>query len=451
MFRYTLALFVSILLSFHVPFEAQAQSDPPNVIVLFTDDQGTLDTGAYGATDLQTPAMDKLSETGVSFTQFYAASPVCSPSRAALLTGRDPNRTGLGANAPSQPGPGGLPAEEITMAEIFRDAGYATAHIGKWHLGYSSGQLPNDQGFDYSFGHMGGVIDNYSHFYYWGGPNQHDLWRNGERVYHDGEYFPDLMVQEATEFMEENREEPFFLYYAINMPHYPYQGDVEWLEYYQDQGLPYPRDLYAAFLSTMDERIGQIIRALEELGLREETLIVFQADHGHSTEARAHYGGGYAGEYRGAKFSLFEGGIRIPAMVSMPGTVPQGEWRDQMAHGTDWLPTIASFAGIELPDRRLDGKNLREVILSDASSPHEELFWKFREQWAVRKGEWKLIGNPWDTTERGDAPRGDGRFLANMRLDPTEQTDYRESHPEIEAELEQLYEEWLEGLEVESE
>lgn len=451
MIRYTLVLLVSTLFSLHTPFVVQAQSDPPNVIVIFTDDQGTLDTGAYGATDLKTPAMDKLSETGVSFTQFYAASPVCSPSRAALLTGRDPNRTGLGANAPSQPGPGGLPSEEVTMAEIFRDAGYATAHIGKWHLGYSPGQLPNDQGFDYSFGHMGGVIDNYSHFYYWGGPNQHDLWRNGDRVYHDGAYFPDLMVQEATGFMKENRDEPFFLYYAINLPHYPYQGDVEWLEYYREQGLPYPRDLYAAFLSTMDERIGQIVRAVEELGLREETLIVFQADHGHSTEERAHFGGGYAGEYRGAKFSLFEGGIRIPAIVSMPGTVPEGEWRDQMAHGTDWLPTVASFAGIQLPDRRFDGEDLREVILTDAPSPHEELFWKFREQWAVRKGEWKLIGNPWDTTERGDAPRGEGLFLANMRMDPTEQTDYRESHPEVVAGLEQLYEEWLQGLEVETE
>jgi arylsulfatase A len=427
-----------------------AQTDKPNVIIIFTDDQGTLDLNSYGATDLVTPHMDDLGKRGVSFTQFYAASPVCSPSRAGLLTGRDPNRAGMPGNAPSMEGVAGMSPYEVTIANMLQDVGYKTAHIGKWHLGYTPETMPNGQGFDYSFGHMGGVIDNYSHFFYWAGPNRHDLWRNGERIYYDGEYFPDLMVKEAEQFMRENRENPFFLYFAINLPHYPYQGDVEWLKYYQDQNVPYPRDLYNAFISTQDDRIGELMAVVDELGIREETLVIFQSDHGHSTEERAHYGGGYAGDYRGAKFSLFEGGIRVPAIVSMPGTIPEGEWRDQMAHGTDWFPTIATFTGANLPEKRLDGKDLYDVIMSDSNeSPHEVLYWKLGNQWAVMEGEWKLIGNPIDSTGEGERTALDGEdqfFLSNIRLDPTEMKNFGPAHQDIVERLKQKYKEWVNDL-----
>ena len=333
---------------------------------------------------------------------------------------------------------------------MLQSAGYKTAHIGKWHLGYTPETMPNGQGFDYSFGHMGGCIDNYSHFFYWAGPNRHDLWRNGERVYYDGEYFPDLMVKESKQFMEKNRDGPFFLYFAINLPHYPYQGDVEWLKYYQDQNIPYPRDLYNAFISTQDDRIGQLMEVVDELGLREETLVIFQSDHGHSTEERAHYGGGYAGDYRGAKFSLFEGGIRVPAIISMPGTIPEGEWRDQIAHGTDWFPTIAEFAGIDLPDRTLDGKSLHDVIMSaDEKSPHETLFWKFGNQWAIMEGDWKLIGNPIDSTGEGERTRLEGEdelFLSNLKLDPTEKKNFHSEYPEIVEKLKSEYERWMKEI-----
>ena len=427
--------------------KSYAQTDKPNVIIIFTDDQGTLDLNYYGASDLVTPHMDDLGERGVSFSQFYAASPVCSPSRAGLLTGRDPNRAGMPGNAPSVEGRSGMPSDEITIANMLQEVGYRTAHIGKWHLGYTPETMPNGQGFDYSCGHMGGVIDNYSHFFYWGGPNRHDLWRNGERVYYDGEYFPDLMVREAEQFMRENREDPFFLYFAINLPHYPYQGDEKWLKYYQDQNVPYPRDLYNAFVSTQDDRIGELMAVVDDLGIREETLVIFQSDHGHSTEERAHYGGGYAGEYRGAKFSLFEGGIRVPAIISMPGTIPEGEWRDQMAHGTDWFPTIAKFTGANLPNKKIDGKDLYDVIMSsDEMSPHEVLFWKRGSQWAVRKGDWKLIGNPRDTSERSDVSEEDGLFLANLRLDASEMENFKAAHPEIVEKLKEKYERWVKDL-----
>ncbi len=152
----------------------------------------------------------------------------------------------------------GMPAREITIAEMLRAAGYATGHVGKWHLGFSPETMPLGQGFDFSFGHMGGCIDNYSHFVYWGGPNRHDLFRDGREVQLPGRFFGDLMVEEAGGFLERNRDRPFFLYFAINEPHYPYQGDPKWLERYA--GLKHPRNLYAAFLRTMDERIGRLHR-----------------------------------------------------------------------------------------------------------------------------------------------------------------------------------------------
>lgn len=423
------------------------RTERPNVVLIFTDDQGTLDVNYYGAEDLVTPNMDELGKRGVSFSQFYAVSPVCSPSRAGLLTGRNPIRAGMPGNAPSMEGNPGMPSTEITIANMMKDAGYKTAHIGKWHLGYTPETMPNGQGFDHSFGHMGGVIDNYSHFFYWAGPNRHDLWRNGERVYYDGEYFPDLMVKEAKQFITESQNDPFFLYFAINLPHYPYQGDEKWLKYYQKKGVSYPRDLYAAFISTQDERIGQLLAVLDDLDLRKNTIVIFQSDHGHSTEERAHFGGGYAGDYRGAKFSLYEGGIRVPAIISMPGTIPEGEWRDQLAHGTDWFPTIAEFTDASLPQKIIDGKSLHNVIMdSETDSPHEVLFWQFGSQWAVRKGDWKLIGNPRDTSERGDAQEEPGLFLANINKDPSEEKDFRELHPEIVKELKKEYERWINSL-----
>ena len=196
-----------------------ADAQKPNVILIVTDDQGAADAGCYGAKDLETPAMDSIAARGIRFTQFYAGAPVCSPSRAALLTGRYPLRAGLPGNTPSQPGGAGMPTGQITIAEMLKADGYATAHIGKWHLGFTPGTMPNAQGFDYSFGHMGGCIDNFSHFFYWEGPNRHDLYRNGEEVFHPGRYFADLMVEEASRFIERNREKPFFIYFALNMPH----------------------------------------------------------------------------------------------------------------------------------------------------------------------------------------------------------------------------------------
>jgi arylsulfatase A-like enzyme len=424
----------------------------PNVILIYTDDQGTIDANCYGATDLITPNIDALAERGVRFTQFYSAAPVCSPSRAAVLTGRYPQRAGLASNAGSDKGAEGMSASQVTIAEMLKASGYATGHVGKWHLGYVPETMPNGQGFDYSFGHMGGCIDNYSHFFYWQGPNRHDLWRNGTEIWEDGKFFPDLMVQEATSFIESNQARPFFLYWPINTPHYPLQGTDQWRERYAE--LPEPRRQYAAFVSTTDEKIGQLLAVVERLGLTDDTIVIFQSDHGHSTEERTFGGGGSAGPYRGAKFSLFEGGIRVPAIISFPGTLPQHEQRDQLAVSVDWMPTVAELCGVSLPDRKIDGASLVEVIKSrEPKSSHDVFHWQSggglggKPQWAVREGDWKLIGNPNDTSNRAPLTKDDAFFLVNLTADPSEVNNVASDHPEIAGRLTELHETWLAEVE----
>ena len=366
----------------------QLSARKPNVIIIFTDDQGTVDMNCYGAKDLVTPNMDGLAKRGVRFTQFYSAAPVCSPSRVGLMTGRTPQHGGLNGNVPLDSV--GMPSQQITIAEKMKTAGYATAHIGKWHLGHHKETIPNAQGFDHSFGHLVGCIDNYSHFFYWSGPNKHDLWRNGKEVFHNGEFFPDLMVKEAGEFIDKNKAQPFFIYFALNTPHYPYQGSPKWLEHYRD--LPYPRNLYAAFLSTTDDRIGALLSKIESAGLTNDTIIIFQSDHGASEEVRAHKGGGSAGPHRGAKFSLYEGGIRVPAIISWPGNLPQNEVRNQIATGCDWFPTIMELCKIPAAEHKIDGKSLLPVITSkSARSAHKIFHWKSGNSVAVREGKWKLV------------------------------------------------------------
>jgi arylsulfatase A-like enzyme len=440
---------IPLLIMFAMSVFPGRAEDRPNVVIILTDDQGAGDAGCYGAKDIETPAIDRLAKHGVRFTQFYAASAICSPSRAGLLTGRYPWLAGMPENGPAAPSEeidnlsqsndkGGLPSAEVTMAEMFKAAGYRTAHIGKWHLGSGPGSKPLDQGFDISFGHMNGCIDNYSHFIYWNGPNRHDLWEGNRRVRMPGQYFPDLMVKRADRFLDEAGDKPFFLYFALNLPHYPYQGEIEWLEKYKD--VPFPRNLYGAALSTIDERVGQLLDSIETRGLTRRTIVIYQSDQGHSAEERAFGGGGSAGPYRGAKFSLFEGGIRMPAIVSWPGHIPENEVRAQLVHGCDWFPTVAAMCGVKLPDVKLDGKDISAVIASAAAtSPHDVLQWKIGRQWAVRRGPWKLI--------RKVRPAGSGPalgaadkewFLANVATDPGEKTNLHSTHPAEAALLKKL-------------
>ncbi len=427
----------------------------PNVIVILTDDQGSIDMNCYGAKDLFTPNMDRLAAEGTRFTQFYAAASVCSPSRAALMTGKTNLRAGLWGNVPvpahaDEKKKYGMPTEQFTMAEMLKENGYFTALIGKWHLGHKQKTLPNSQGFDFYFGHHGGCIDNYSHFMFWSGPNMHDLYRNEEEIYRPGQFFPDLMVDEIKEIVNEKRVKPFFIYWAFNAPHYPYQGEPKWMEHYKD--LPTPRREYASFISTMDERIGQVLDELDKSGAAKNTIVIFQSDHGHSTEERAFWGGGNAGPYRGSKFSYFEGGIRVPAIIRYPGVVPAGQVRNQICMEMDWFATIADLTETDISKLNIDGKNIMPIVKgSESPSQHEVSYWQHGSyddniaQWVVRKGDWKLIGNPKERI-RGKKPITDKLFLANLQMDISETENLIGKYPEEAKKLKMLHDTWLEEV-----
>ncbi|WP_114750680.1 sulfatase-like hydrolase/transferase [Pleomorphovibrio marinus] len=436
--------------------DSENTEDPahPNVLLILTDDQSFMDLGCFGSPDLHTPNIDRLAENGIRLTQFYAGAPVCSPSRAALLTGKYNFNAGLFGNvAPPHidpEGKSGLPSEEITMAEVFKEAGYRTALIGKWHLGHTPEKLPNGQGFDYFFGHQRGCIDNYSHFFYWSGPNTHDLYQNEEEIYRHGQFFGDLMKEELIDFVGTPNSDPFFVYWAINMPHYPYQGKEKWLSYYKDMDTP--RKEYASFISTFDELIGEVYAYLEESGKLENTIIAFQTDHGHSTEERAYFGGGDNGPFNGAKFSMLEGGLRIPAIISYPKKLATGEVRHQWSNSVDWLPTLAELAGVKV-NHAIDGKSMLPFLREPKNpSSHEIMHWGTGDPetekypWAVRKGDWKLLGNPRDPTGNLEFGENDNLYLVNLSQDSTESSNMANQHPEIVRELSSLQADWIKKI-----
>ena len=416
----------------------------PNVLLIYTDDQGSVDARCYGSKDLITPNLDRLAATGVRFTQMYSPSAICSASRAGLLTGRIPARAGVPANVSSSKGKAGMPQSEVTISDLLKANGYATGHVGKWHLGYTPDTMPNGQGFDYTFGHMGGCIDNYSHFFYWVGPNRHDLWKNGREIWRDGEYFGDMMVNEVKGFIDRNQEQPFFVYWAINWPHYPLQGTDRWRRQYSN--LSHPRDKYAAFVSSTDELIGRVLDHLERVNLRKDTIVIFQSDHGHSVEERTFGGGGSAGPYRGHKGNLFEGGIRVPSIISWPGTLPEGEVREQLVTGLDWWPTIAALTKSQVPaGHHIDGKPIDRVIKDAAAkSPHERVYWQLGRgngaQWVVRDGSWKLYANARENVRPQGATELSAQdkklFLANLQQDVGEARNVAGEHPDVVQRLE---------------
>jgi arylsulfatase A len=431
---------VGALLGYHPP-ELNAQTRQPNVVLILADDLGAMDLGCYGSKDLKTPNLDALAKSGVRFKQFYVASPVCSPSRAALLTGRYPQLAGVPGNVTSTRGTsGGLPSKEVTIAETLKAAGYKTAMFGKWHLGMVPGNEPLDQGFDEFLGHLGGCIDNYSHYFYWGGPNRHDLWKNRDEYWEEGVFFSDIIVREASRFMEQNRNNPFFLYLPFNVPHYPEQAKEKFRGMYRDMEMP--RKSYAAFVSTLDDSIGDILRKIDQLGLRDNTLVIFLSDNGYSTEERAFFGGGNSGLYRGAKFSLFEGGVRLPCIARMPGIIPENQVRHQLVTSLDWYPTIASLCGARLPENKIIGCNILPVIKSaDSASPHKVFYWQLGKQWSVREGDWKLIQNPVDT-DRSQLKGDDAFFLVNLAEDVSERTNLASSFPEKMKHLTEIHDQW---------
>ena len=441
------SILIGCLCALVIALPAAAAPSKPNVVIMLTDDQGTLDAHCYGSDDLYTPAMDELAATGVRFTQAYSHA-VCCPARAMLMTGRYPQRSGVNdwtKNRPSDTTKTVMAREEVTLAEALRDAGYKTALFGKWHLGADLEHEPTEQGFDEFLGHRGGFIDNYTHFFMHG-TGFHDLYEQKEEIFRRGEYFPDMVTNRALEYIEENRDNPFFLYLAFNLPHYPEQADAKFDDRYAK--LEMPRQSYAKVVSTVDDRMGQVLKKLDELGLRENTIVVFQSDNGHSVEnafvrvenhnsgvANGHYyganrGGGNTGKWIGHKGQLLEGGIRVPAIISYPKALPQGVVRNQAVTLMDWMPTILTLCGVAYPDVKFDGHDILPVIQDNAPSPYQAMHWQWRNDWAVREGDWKLL------------KAGKELSLLNLVGGEPEQTNHIADHPEIAARLQKLYDAW---------
>ncbi|MEQ1825061.1 MAG: sulfatase-like hydrolase/transferase [Pirellula sp.] len=435
----------------------------PNVVILLTDDQGTLDANCYGSTDLKTPNMDKLAATGVRFTQAYAHT-VCCPSRAALFTGRHPQRSGVsnwtqGDRHGSDQRNINMPQQEVTLAETMKAAGYRTALFGKWHLGAKVGHGPLDQGFDTHFGHLGGFIDNYRH-YFLHSKGFHDLWDGNEEVFRRDEYYPDLMIERAVNFIDANKSQPFFMTVAFNLPHYPEQPITKFKDAYPD--MPMPRQSYARVVSSVDDHIGRVLDKLEATELRSNTIVILMSDNGHSVEnnsgisvdnhssgyPRGHYylahgGGGNTGKWIGHKGTFLEGGIRVPAIVSYPAKIAQGQTRDQIVTIMDWFPSVLEFCGIKQDGSspKLDGHSVVS-ILNDAKAPsaHEVLHFGWANNWAVRKGDWKLIGK---LDAKSSAVT---LYLHNLAEPSPEVKDHSQEQPEVVSELLALHQAWLKDV-----
>ncbi len=418
----------------------------PNVVILYTDDQGTLDANCYGSNDLKTPNIDRIARTGVRFTQAYAHT-VCCPSRAAMLTGRHPQRSGVNSwtqgNMKDSNKGINMALDEVTIGEALKAAGYRTALFGKWHVGSHRDHGPTKQGFDEFFGLRNGFIDNYNH-YFLHGRGYHDLYEGTTEVFRAGEYFPKLITDRALQFIDKNKATPFLLYLGFNIPHYPEQALKEHSELYQE--MPMPRRSYAAIVTTTDYYIGLVLDKLDQLRLTENTIVIFQSDNGHSAEeARVrvdnhtsgypmgHYygafkGGGNTGKWTGHKGTFLEGGVRVPAIVSWPARLPQGIVRDQAVTIMDWYPSILEWCGVERSQVGLDGRSLQPIIDSaETPTAHPVIYFQWQKKWAVREGDWKLI---------------QGRNLYNLADAEPEIKNHISDKPEIAKALQARYDAW---------
>ena len=425
---------------------------PPNIIFILADDLGYGDLGCYGQKVIRTPNLDRMAAEGMRFTQHYAGSTVCAPSRCVLMTGLHTGHAYIRGNSEVRPmGQIPLPADTATVAKLLKKAGYTTGLIGKWGLGGpDSTGLPTRQGFDYFFGYL---CQRHAHNYY-----PEFLFRNEERVPLEGnkiaeprpdgagvaveraQYSHDLFAQEALSFVERNRERPFFLYLALTIPHANNEAgqkgmEVPSLEPYEKEDWPDPEKGRAAMITRMDRDIGRLLGKLKELGLDEKTLLLFSSDNGPHREGGsdpAFFNS--SGPLRGNKRDLYEGGIRVPLIARWPGRVEADSVSDHVSAFWDFLPTCAELVGSERPNR-IDGISMLPTLLAqtDKQKSHEFLYWEFHERGvtqAVRMGDWKAVYF-----------RKPGRFeLYNLKADLAERSDVAQKHPETVARIKRYLE-----------
>ncbi len=416
--------------------EARTANDKPNIIVILADDLGWGDVGFNGCREIPTPHLDTLAKAGVRFTSGYAPHPYCGPSRAALLTGRQQQRFGYECNLPVND-TDGLPLSETLLPEALKADGYQTAIIGKWHLGEAPKFWPTQRGFDYWYGFTGGGLS------YWGDakgdgktPLQGVL-RNGVPVpITEQTHLTDDFSREAVDFIGRSANAPFFLYLSYNAPHAPDQvtrAHLKRTEHIEYGG----RAVYGAMVAAMDDGIGQVLKKLDDLKLRERTLIFFLSDNGGRAEHAVNF------PYRGHKGMMFEGGIRVPFLVSWSQRFPGGQTFEAPVNGLDIFPTVLAAAGIAAPEKlRLDGVDLLPHLASDKRPlPPRKMFWRFataQDQftWAVRDGQWKLISCAYKKR----------KLLFDIDADPYEQNDLAESHPGVVQQLAEQYDRWAKDM-----
>lgn len=428
------SLFLSIVFGFSSIVFA---GDRPNILLIFTDDQGVNDIGCYGS-EIPTPNIDRLAKEGVLFENWYSASSICTPSRYGLLTGRNPSRSQdqlLSALMfmADEHKETGIQKGETTIAEHLRQSGYDTALIGKWHLGHGNKSLlPTRHGFNSFIGHTGGCIDFFTMTY-----GAIPDWYNQEVLVSENGYATELITDEAIEYLEDRSqdEKPFFLYLAYNAPHFgkgwspsaqmpvnlmqPQSEDLKRVSSIGDK----VRREFAAMTVSLDDGVGRVMEALDEEGLSENTLVIFLTDHGGDPV----YGGSNL-PYRGDKATLFEGGIRVPCIMRWKGTIKAGGRNESLATSLDLFPTFCEMAGVSVDDERIDGESLYATLHgADTLKDNRAFFWELgahaeleRKPWsAARQGDWKYLETPYD-----------GEFLFNLAMDPYERRNLKDQEPE---------------------
>ena len=418
--------------------------EKPNILIILPDDLGWADVGYHGS-DVRTPNIDNLAKTGIMFQQHYVM-PTCTPSRVSLMTGLYPSRYGVLGPAYGEV----IDLGDPTLPSILSEHGYFTAIAGKWHMG-SPPYTPLKYGFQSSYGYFDGQIDPYTHEYKTVTEltDRRSWHRNDEYLDERGTHVTDLITAEAIRIIEAERDQPFFLYVAHHVPHFPLDEPDEWMSLYDDVPLMHPsRKLFAASVTHMDDGIGQIIDALERTGKRENTLIIFISDNGgqFSWHSMTEYHGDYADKphvvlgnnypLRGWKGQLYEGGIRVPALINWAGQLEPGVI-DSPVHVSDWLPTLCDLIGYSKALRHdLDGHNIWPMITGERSfEGTRPTYWKTNNAYAVRDGQWKMLFN-----------RRLGNIeLYNLENDFRENNNVSNANPKIVEQMMDLLENFIEG------
>lgn len=419
----------------------------PNIVIILADDLGYADLGCQGCKDIPTPRIDSIAGNGMRFTDGYATHPICSPSRAGLMSGMYQHRFGFEHNSGPEryAAPNfGLPRRMLTLAEKLKTAGYATGMVGKWHIGFKEGLRPWERGFDYFYGFLSGARS-----FYPDSPRQNNpIFRNGAVITDETEYLTDAFARESEGFIERSKSGPFFLYLAFNAVHAPLEATPEY-----ESRFPHitdrKRKTYAGMTAAMDDAVGRVLATLREHELEESTLVFFYSDNGGPTYQTTSRND----PLRGYKGQAFEGGIRVPFLVQWKGTLPAGKVYREMVMGFDVTATALAAAGVDRGigfqpvserDKRqagslshLDGVDLLPYLTGEANGrPHDQLFWRSGPQHAARVGDWKLVRSPRDQ---------DADMLFNLAEDIGEQQDLAASHPERLKQLQAAFAEWEKG------